>query len=122
MKKQNKTKRLRKKADKLWFQILIEKKPKCEICGKSAVQIHHFFPKGSYSVLRYDLENGISICQGCHLKHHAKGDPTIHQRVIEKRGEDWYNRLLEKSKQLNPSYKGIKYYQEIIKKLSTIST
>ena len=118
-KKPSKKRSLQKKADRHWFELLIEKNPTCEVCGNRAVQIHHFFPKGSFSNLRYDLENGISICQGCHMKHHLRGDPTIHQIIIKKRGTGWYNSLLEKSREtIESSSRTIGYYEEIIKKLT----
>ena len=110
-------KKLRKIADKLWFQKLI--KPKCECCSKPAVQVHHYFPKGSFGHLRYDLENGISLCQGCHLKIHFTGDPTVNQTIIEKRGKGWYNRLKKKAhEKQKPSYMTVKWYRDHIERLS----
>lgn len=116
---QKKKRTLQKKADRLWFELLKEKD--CEVCGKPSVQVHHFFPKGSFSNLRYDLDNGISICQGCHMAHHLKGNPTIHQIIIEKRGTAWYESLLEKSKEpIESSSRTIGYYEEVIKKLEKL--
>lgn len=101
MAKRNPRKTLINKNDKLWFRLLL--KDKCEVCNKKAIQVHHFFPKGSYSHLRYHLKNGISLCSGCHLRHHISGDPTIHQTIIDRRGKRWYNSLLlEAKKKLAP--------------------
>ncbi len=118
--KVSKKRRLQKVADRLWFELLIEKD--CEVCGKCGnLQEHHFFPKGSFSNLRYDLDNGISICQGCHMAHHLKGNPTIHQIIIEKRGIAWYESLLKKSREpVESSSRTIGYYQEVIKKLEKL--
>jgi len=109
---------LRSQADKLWYQVLLISK--CEVCGKQSTQVHHFFPKGMYGFLRYDLDNGISMCNGCHFAHHHKGDPTIHQTVINKRGRKWYEQLLEKSKEQPTSYMTIGWYKENIERLEGI--
>lgn len=58
--------------------------------------MHHFFPKSVSSRLRYDFDNLIPICQGCHMRHHQAGDPTIHATIIKKRGQAWYDTLLKK--------------------------
>ena len=114
---QNK-KKLRSKADKLWYQLLI--KPKCEVCGKQATQVHHFFPKGLFGHLRYNIDNGISLCSSCHFAHHHKGDPRIQQTIIEKRGKKWYNRLNKEKRKSPASYQTISYYRENIEKLQQL--
>ena len=114
----NKKKRLRNKADKLWFKACMKTHGnKCEVCGKPAKQVHHFFPKSSYSHLRYDINNGIPMCTGCHFTHHTKGDPKIQQAIIEKRGNKWFKKLANKKRQ--SSYKTIKYYKSTILWLSS---
>ena len=112
-----KKQKLCSEADKLWSMVCLEKYGRrCEVCGNQANQVHHFFPKGQYSLLRYDLDNGIVICQRCHFKHH-QGDPTIHQKIIAKRGIKWYNLLEKRSKKRTTSYKTTAYYEENIKRL-----
>ena len=85
-----------------------------------ANQVHHFYRKGGYPHLRYDLENGISICQSCHFKLHFTDNPDIVVAIIKNRGEEWYKSLKERSKEKNSSYQGIKYYEDIIKCLEEI--
>lgn len=112
----NKKKRLRSKADVIWYNLLLKKK--CEVCSKPAIQVHHFFPKSLYGHLRYDLENGITLCQGCHFTHHMKDDPVISQTIIKKRGTKWLARLTKKA--LNSpggSYLTILYYENTIQRL-----
>ncbi len=111
----DKKKRLKNKADKLWYHKHL--KENCEICGKRANQVHHFFPKGHYAHLRHDEDNAISVCQGCHMKIHFTGSPEPIQILIKKRGEEWYNRLLEKSKE-RPKTLGVGHYEAIIEELS----
>ena len=110
-------KKLRSIADKLWFTKLI--KPRCEVCSSPAIQVHHYFPKGSFGHLRYDLDNGIALCQKCHMRIHFSGDPTVSQMIIEKRGKAWYNRLKKKAyDKPKPSYMTVKWYRDNIELLS----
>lgn len=89
-------KRLRTKADAHWQQCVKLEHPQCEVCGKPTRVGHHFFTKGSSSELRYDLRNGIGLCNGCHFKHH-KGDPAIHYTILKsKRSYGWYSQLAER--------------------------
>ena len=92
---------LEKEAKVLWEQRVREKwGNKCACgCGREAHTTHHFFAKGAFKILKYDVDNGCPIALGDHIAHHRKGDPTVHQRIIERRGQDWYDALLEKSKQ-----------------------
>lgn len=75
--------------------------PKCEVCGKPSYCMHHFFPKSVSSRLRYDFDNLIPICQGCHMRHHQAGDPKIHETIKRKRGQAWYDTLEKKSREYN---------------------
>ena len=111
-----KKQQLRKRADKLWYELLL--KPECEICGKPARQVHHFYYKSSYGHLRYDLDNGISLCQSCHFVLHHQDPKKIEALIIENRGKKWHNKLQKKAQTPPPpSYQTIKYYEDIIKKL-----
>ena len=110
----NPKQRLRNKADKLWKEIILKHHPMCEGCGTEPSNTgHHFFPKGLYGHLRYDIDNGIGIGIKCHFAHHHKGCPVIHQNIIKKRGIKWYNEL--KYKALNPP-KDYKLYVSWYKK------
>ncbi len=90
--------------------------PNCEICGKPVNCMHHFYPKSVSARLRYDWDNLIPICQGCHSRHHQAGDPRIHGTVIQKRGMGWYERLLEKKKE--EIKVNIGYYKEVLAQLT----
>ena len=77
----SKKSKLQSQADVLWYNKLI--KDNCELCGENwALQVHHFYYKGSYGHLRYDLENGITLCKMCHFALHAGGDP---KKITSKR-------------------------------------
>lgn len=88
----------RNKADKLWFRKYLQ--PKCEICGGKAIQLHHYFYKRNYPHLRYDKENGISLCKGCHFVLHYQDSHRIEDKIIAKRGKKWLTAL--KKKAYNP--------------------
>jgi 5-methylcytosine-specific restriction endonuclease McrA len=121
-KKENKAKsikKLRSEADRLWFRLCLETHGEiCEVCGKPAVQVHHFFPKSNFGHIRYLVENGVVICQGCHLKHHT-GNPLIQQEIINGRGIKWYRALKEKAlTRPKDSYANISYYKGVIEDLT----
>ena len=115
----NKKTQLMKQADHLWFDILM--KPICEVCGGIACSVHHYYYKGSFAHLRYDLENGIPICISCHYKIHFK-DPKPWEEIIEnKRGKEWTDRMELKSKNRQSSFKTVKYYEDTIEYFKKIN-
>ena len=121
MTNQQKKKRLRSQADKLWFEAVMKKwDGKSVVSGKPAQQVHHFFPKSMYGHLRYDIDNGIPLTTGEHFAHHHRGDPTIHQRIVEVRGIKWYNDLLERAKSRQYSFQTIGWYEENISRLKKL--
>ena len=116
MPKINKKARLRSKADNLWFRFLLN--AYCEVCGKGAIQVHHYFHKGSFGHLRYDLLNGISLCRSCHFVLHSQDPKKIEYLIIKKRGKEWLANLEEKAYNPNPNYRTtLTYYQDVIENL-----
>ena len=117
-----KIKRLRTKADKLWGLVIYKKWGNvCELCGRSSSAPHHFIPKGNCSALRYDVNNGVPLCYHHHHKLHYTGDPRITTGIIEIRGKEWYDSLLEDSKKEVKS-NTIGYYQSQIDRLKLFIT
>lgn len=117
-KKSSSIKQLRSKADGLWQQAGLKKWGNKCFCGKSAYCCHHYFIKSLYGHLRYDIDNAVPICNGCHFAIHTKQDVNVIMQIRHKRGEDWYKKLQEKSKHNPMSYKGINWYKNIIIALS----
>lgn len=108
--------RLKKKGDKIWFEKLL--KPHCEICGKKALQVHHFYYKSSYGYLRYDKDNGISLCLGCHFVLHHQDPHRIEDKIIAGRGKKWLAELKKKAyNRPEGSYLTMKWVREQIKEL-----
>ena len=99
MTSQQKKQRLKKKADKMLQEIGRNLYDECLVCGRPYTCLHHYFPKSVSYALRYNMKNCIPKCNGCHMSHHQKSDPRIHNIVNEVRGKVWLNRL-EKAKQV----------------------
>lgn len=104
---------LRKKADRVLQDWGRRQNRKCEICGGKYSCLHHFFPKSKSNNLRYDKDNLIFICVGCHFSHH-NGDPRPHASVLERRGQEWYKTLLQKKNKIQKINK--QFYQDAINK------
>ena len=109
--------KLRKKADKLWTQKVLNL-PYCEVCGSTKVlQAHHFYYKSSYPHLRYNLKNGVVLCRACHFKLHHRDPKAVEEEIIRAKGKRWYNALKKLSKIKPVSFQTMDYYRAIIKKL-----
>lgn len=104
------------KADKAWFNAIMGENPLCEVCYMPAQQAHHFFYKGQHGNLRYDLDNGIKLCQKCHFILHHHDPKMITDKIIARRGDKWYQALKKKAQIIERSYINKKYYLEIINK------
>jgi len=102
---------LRNKADTLFQKKIVSENPYCLICGKPTACGHHFIPKSLSARLRYDENNMIPICMGCHLKIHRSGDPSVVRTILQKNGEEWANDLQKRRREpvrINKGYlKGI---------------
>jgi len=82
---------IKKKADKLWSEI-IRAKGKCEVCGETRyLNPHHVVGRRNHAV-RFDLRNGVCLCSGCHTfrTRSAHQDPLWFMKWFEgKRKEDY---------------------------------
>ena len=59
---------------KLWRdQVLCRDNHTCQECGNSGTIAHHIFDWETYPDLRFDIDNGLSVCRGCHMKIHEIG-------------------------------------------------
>ena len=113
-------KQLRSKCDMVWYQILMMRHPYCESCGKPSSQIHHYWHKGSYGHLRYDLDNGIGLCMKCHSVLHFRDAKTIESLIVEKRGKKWDKDLLLKARNRPASFVNSKWYKDNLERLLEI--
>lgn len=87
--------------DILWSKIIkLKANMKCEYCGKeTGLNSHHIFSRSNRHT-RWEVDNGVCVCVG----HHIFGLISAHKAPIEfiewlkeKRGQEWYDRLRQKS-------------------------
>lgn len=43
----------------------------CKCCGKRGEIVHHLYSYSDYVNLRFDTENGITLCENCHKNFHS---------------------------------------------------
>ena len=65
-----------KKSDankhKNWREFVLERDEyTCQACksNKKKLNVHHIFNKAKYPELKYNISNGITLCEECHLQH-----------------------------------------------------
>lgn len=85
-------KTLKKSLDILWSQLVKMRDRQCIRCGSSyRLQASHIFSRSQKSV-RWDLDNGMSLCSGCHLffwhKNPIEATEFIKNRLGEQKYED----------------------------------
>lgn len=103
VKKQSSPGKLRQIKDKKWSLEIKERDGfKCLYCGKEDyLNSHHIFSRSNYAV-RWDMDNGITLCSGCHTmssKFSAHKTPLEFVEFIrELWGEEWYERLRKKAR------------------------
>lgn len=85
----------RGKATRLHAQI-VRARGACEACGgTSTLQCAHIVSR-RYASTRSDLDNAFCLCAGCHL-HFTEWPLEFHSFVLERIGEDGYQRLRKKA-------------------------
>lgn len=59
---------------KIWRKnVYMRDNYQCVKCGsKIKLNAHHIKSWKDYPELRYDLNNGITLCEKCHIEHHKK--------------------------------------------------
>ena len=105
------------KADKSLQEAGRLRYKRCELCGKPVSCLHHFVPKSASSALRYDWDNLIPVCHGCHFKFHSRDSSEVVGKIIMLRGKEWFMNLSKKkSEYIKPSKK---YYENICQLMNT---
>ena len=115
MTQQQKRAKLRRKADKLIQELGRKTYKKCLVCNKPMNVLHHYYSKSTCSALRYDWDNLIPLCNGCHFSLH-NSNPEIQNKINEVKGKQWLEDLQIKKRNLFIK-ESLGYYQNIIDKL-----
>ena len=105
-KKQPNKKKLIKKADKLWSEI-IRSKGRCEVCGRTDTLNAHHVVSRSCHYLRHEIRNGVCLC----ALHHVFGNNSAHKDPI------WFYDWLEKNRKEDLNF----LKKEKIKDLGSLS-
>jgi hypothetical protein len=104
-------KQLKKKCDVMW-SLIVRQNEKCQLCGKEGrkrkdgkkikgLDAHHMIYRQNY-LHRWNVDNGICLCKGCHTFGTMFGGQKIAAHIdqvvfMEKVKEilpnyyDWYN-------------------------------
>lgn len=95
------TPRDKKKLDRLWQQVIHSRSESCEVCGKyGALNGHHIFSRSRMNT-RWDTDNGILLCTGCHtfssLLSAHKAPRAFLRWLEDDRGKEWLDNLETRS-------------------------
>ena len=105
-------KKMRAEMDKLWSYLILHdqkgNRKTCQWCGKRPAQHAHHIISRRYNNTRWDLENGIALCQGCHYKIHNYVEEGL-QFIFGELGEDKYWELFRKVKDDNFAIQAYEY-------------
>lgn len=75
---------------------------RCEVhylANSTALHAHHIFTR-SRKATRHDLDNGVSLCYGCHMWAH-KNPLEFHEWAEKQLGEDAYDVLQARSRRMS---------------------
>lgn len=75
-------------CDKEWSKLVRERDGKCLACGKRSNLAAHHFVRRSIKSTRLIIENGVTLCPGCHVFNHefsAHKTPEMFKRWFKKR-------------------------------------
>ena len=83
-----------------WQKVVFERDNRtCQICGltKEIMHADHIKRYSEFPELRYELSNGRTLCEECHIKTENYGNPVKHNhfQIIEfwKQGELGYGKI-----------------------------
>jgi hypothetical protein len=109
------------KYDKLWSKAVRERDKRCLVCSKTEyLAAHHFIRRGVKST-RLALENGCTLCPGCHTFNHqfsAHKTPEAFKRWFEKEYPDRAKAMRKKERLMMTEREAIKEFTELYGKLA----
>ncbi len=113
--------KLQKENDTLWKQVCLKRYgDRCLLSGVSPITFHHFYAKGSYGHMIYEVENGVPLSQSLHYSLHFTNRRTqIEEEIKRKRGKKWADKMYKMSKSRPTSFKTLAWLQKQNKKLKS---
>ena len=77
------------RAYRVWRAKVIRRDKRCVICGAiKERQAHHINHATYYQDLRFDPENGVTLCRACHTDFHTNFKRSYRQKCDR---ADWEN-------------------------------
>jgi hypothetical protein len=100
------------KADKEFSKMIRARDRCCQRCGSTTnLQCSHFWSR-NHSSVRYDVENCITLCAGCHyFKWETEKQGAYRDFMLSKLGELGYAELRERAMKLKSRRDAIKEFQ-----------
>ena len=82
-----------------WAEQVINRDNNCVLCGsKHDLEAHHVFKVNEYDDAYLDLNNGITLCNKCHLLYHEKYGLNCSLKNLLEFKSDVFNPSLAKLK------------------------
>lgn len=79
------TKRKNKSKLKSWANVIKNRDKSCKKCNSIVnLQSHHIKSYSKYPELRFDLENGILLCNICHAKEHENDIRQVKNLILKR--------------------------------------
>jgi len=73
-----------------WALLIKERQKECQVCGnKDNLHAHHILYRSNYPLLRYNINNGITLCVSCHAEVHTS--ETVYGLILSKKPLISYN-------------------------------
>jgi len=70
---------------RLWRVLVIRRDKVCQCCGAGSERQAHHIEDGSHNPsLRFDVDNGITLCRGCHSQLHTNYKHSYREKTTRK--------------------------------------
>lgn len=67
---------------RLWRILVIRRDKVCQCCGSNKDRQAHHIEDGSHNPdVRFDVDNGITLCRGCHSQFHTNYKHSFREKT-----------------------------------------
>ena len=57
---------------RIWRMLVIRRDKVCQVCGSNKHRHAHHIESAAYNIdLRFEVDNGVCLCRGCHTQYHT---------------------------------------------------